>query len=247
MKHLRYGIRGSVCRPTPTCVAAPTSTVESGTAFDTALNSPDAVTRSSILADHVNGAAGSLKQQSATNFSTSSLSFTMPAQSIVALMLSGSGSGGGGSLSTKPSAPSGLTASSESSSAINLSWTAVSAPANCSIRGYSIYRSITTGSTPLPTNLVAAAASISYSSPGLNASATDYDVIEAKDMDTMNSENANQEWEPASLGNKLYKFVNLNSGFCPDATRARRISVQLRQWSCRSGDANQEFKLTLEP
>ena len=47
-----------------------------------------------------------------------------------------------------PSAPTGLTATASSSSAIGLSWTGVTPPANCSISSYNVYRSTTSGFTP---------------------------------------------------------------------------------------------------
>ena len=47
---------------------------------------------------------------------------------------------------TVPSAPTGLTATASSSSAIGLSWTAVTPPANCSISSYSVYGSTTADS-----------------------------------------------------------------------------------------------------
>lgn len=93
----------------------------------------------------------------------------------------GSG-GGGGSCSTAPSAPSGLTGTAASSSTINLSWTADTAPANCMITGYNVYRSTTSGFTPSSSNQIASGVTAtSYSDTGLAASTTYYYVIEATD------------------------------------------------------------------
>jgi hypothetical protein len=47
--------------------------------------------------------------------------------------LSGTGGSGGSSCTTTPSAPTGLASSGTTSSGTNLSWTAVTPPANCTI------------------------------------------------------------------------------------------------------------------
>jgi len=54
-----------------------------------------------------------------------------------------------------PRAPTGLTATASSSSAMGLSWTAVTPPANCSISSYPVYGSTTSGFTPSASNLIA--------------------------------------------------------------------------------------------
>src|SRR5580704_15939693 len=51
---------------------------------------------------------------------------------------SGTGGSGGGSCTTAPSAPTGLAASGTTSSGTNLSWNAVTPPANCTISSYTI-------------------------------------------------------------------------------------------------------------
>src|SRR5260370_38887171 len=51
--------------------------------------------------------------------------------------LSGSG-GSGSSCTTTPSAPTGLAASGTTSSGTNLSWTAVTPPANCTMSSYTV-------------------------------------------------------------------------------------------------------------
>jgi hypothetical protein len=88
------------------------------------------------------------------------------------------------SCSTVPSAPTGLTATASSSSAIGLSWTAVTPPANCSIRSYSVYGSTASGFTPSASNLIASGVTATtYSNTGLAASTTYYYVVEAVDAD----------------------------------------------------------------
>jgi hypothetical protein len=92
------------------------------------------------------------------------------------------GSNGGGSCSTVPSAPSGLSGTAASSSTVNLSWTADTAPANCGITGYNVYRSTTSGFTPSSSNLIASdVTATSYSDSGRSPSTTYYYRIEAVD------------------------------------------------------------------
>ena len=59
--------------------------------------------------------------------------------------------------------------------------------------------------------------------------------------------NPNQEWQPHSLGNGLWRFVNLKSGLCLDNTGSTANGVQMTQWQCVDGNANQEFKLVQQP
>jgi len=85
---------------------------------------------------------------------------------------------------TVPSAPTGLTATAASSSVINLAWSAVTAPANCTISFYNIYRSTTSGFTASSTTLVASGVTTaSYSDTGLAGSTTYYYLVEAVDAD----------------------------------------------------------------
>jgi beta-galactosidase len=96
------------------------------------------------------------------------------------------------SCSAVPPAPSGLTASATSASAIGLTWTADTAPANCSISSYSVYGSTTSGFTPSTSNLIASGVTgSSYSSTGLTAATTYYYLVEAVDADG-NSAASNQ-------------------------------------------------------
>lgn len=83
-----------------------------------------------------------------------------------------------------PTAPTGLTAAATSSSSIGLNWTAVTAPTNCSVGSYNVYRSTAAGFTPSAANLLAAGVTAtSYSDNGLAASTTYYYVVEAVDGD----------------------------------------------------------------
>jgi chitodextrinase len=88
------------------------------------------------------------------------------------------------SCSAVPSAPPGLTATASSSSAIGLSWTAVTPPANCTISSYSVYGSTSSGFTPSSSNLIASGVTgTTYTNTGLAASTTYYYKIEAVDTD----------------------------------------------------------------
>ncbi len=91
-------------------------------------------------------------------------------------------SGGSVSCTTDPSAPTGLTATSGSSSAINLGWSAVTAPSNCTISAYKVFRSTTSGFTPSSSTQIASVSSgTAYSDTGLSASTTYYYLVEAVD------------------------------------------------------------------
>lgn len=94
--------------------------------------------------------------------------------------LSGSG-GGSSSCATSPSAPTGLIAKATSSSGINVSWSAVTPPANCTIMSYSVFRSTTSGFTPSSSNQVASTSGTAISDSGLAAGTTYYYKIEAVD------------------------------------------------------------------
>ena len=78
--------------------------------------------------------------------------------------LSGTG-GSGGSCTTTPSAPSGLAASGTTSSGTNLSWTADTAPANCTISSYTVLQNGSSIGTASGTTFTVSglAASTSYS------------------------------------------------------------------------------------
>jgi hypothetical protein len=116
------------------------------------------------------------------------------------------------SCSAVPSAPTGLTATASSSSAIGLSWLAVTPPANCTIGSYSVYGSTTNGFTPSSSNLIAGGVtSASYSNTGLSASTTYYYIVEAVDADGSSaaSSQASATTQAASSGTEI---VAINSG-----------------------------------
>ncbi len=113
---------------------------------------------------------------------------------------------GGASCTTVPSAPTGLTATASSSSAIALSWTAVTPPANCTISSYTVYGSTTNGFTPGSGNLITSGlTSTSYTNTGLTASTTYYYVVEAVDAEGSSSASAqaSAETSAASSGTEI--------------------------------------------
>jgi glucuronoarabinoxylan endo-1,4-beta-xylanase len=127
--------------------------------------------------------AGGLVQQSAVPVVNGSFTYTLPAQSIVTFVTSGSGSTGTSCMAA-PAALAGLTATAASSSSVNLSWNAVTPPSNCSISSYAIYRSTTSGFTPSSSNRVASVTTgATFSDTGLAASTTYYYLVEALDSD----------------------------------------------------------------
>jgi hypothetical protein len=92
--------------------------------------------------------------------------------------------GSGGVCASVPSKPSGVRGTAASSSVINVSWTADTAPANCTISSYNVFRSKTSGFIPSPSNQIASGVtSTSYSDPGLTPATTYYYVVEAVDAD----------------------------------------------------------------
>ncbi len=102
---------------------------------------------------------------------------------------------------TVPSAPTGLTATASSSSAIGLTWTAVTPPTNCTISGYNVYGSTTSGFTPGSGNLIASGVTgTSYTNTGLAASTTYYYVVEAVDAEGSSAASTQASAETEAAG-----------------------------------------------
>lgn len=90
--------------------------------------------------------------------------------------------GGSAPCDQAPPAPSGLRGTAASSTVINLSWNADTAPTNCAITGYDLYRGTTSGFTPSTANRIASGVTgTSYSDTGRAASTTYYYKIVAND------------------------------------------------------------------
>jgi len=104
-------------------------------------------------------------------------------QSLLASIQYPLNGGGKTSCTAVPAAPAGLTATAASSTSVNLSWSAVTPPANCFIGSYAIFRSTASGFTPSSSNQVGTASGTTFSSTGLSASTTYYYRVEALDAD----------------------------------------------------------------
>jgi len=89
--------------------------------------------------------------------------------------------GGGPSCGTLPSATASITATAVSSSEIDLTWSPVSAAANCSIT-FNVYRSTTANFTPsAATQIATGLSTTSFPDPGRTASTTYFYVVESAD------------------------------------------------------------------
>jgi len=92
--------------------------------------------------------------------------------------------GGGPSCGGVPSSPGGLSATTASSTQVNLSWTASTAPAGCSVGSYSVYRSTTSGFTPSNSNLIASGITGTiFDDTTASCNTTYHYVVEAFDTD----------------------------------------------------------------
>jgi len=111
------------------------------------------------------------------------------------------------SCTTVPSAPTGLTATASSSTAIGLSWSAVTPPANCSISSYTVYG----GTTANPTTVIASGVTgTTYSNTGLTASTTYYYIVKAVDADGTSAASAQASAETQAAGGT--EFVAIAAG-----------------------------------
>ena len=81
-----------------------------------------------------------------------------------------------------PSAPTSLAATASSSTAVALSWGAATAPANCTVNSYNVYRSAVSNFVPSASNLIASGVNAtSYANTGLTAATTYFYAVEALD------------------------------------------------------------------
>jgi fibronectin type 3 domain-containing protein len=111
--------------------------------------------------------------------------------------------------SAVPSAPTGLTITGATSSSLTVNWTAVTAPVNCTVSSYNVYRSTTSGFTPSSSTLVGSATGTSYANTGLTASTTYYYVVEAVDADGSSVASAQNSGKTlAATGD----FIAINAG-----------------------------------
>jgi len=150
------------------------------------------------------------------------------------------GSGGSGSpCAAVPSEPSGVGGTAASSSVINVSWTADTAPANCTIGSYSVFRSTTSGFTPSSSNQIATGVtSTSYSDTGLKAATTYYYIVDAVDADGTSpaSAQAAAQTSPASGSGSachvVYTITNQwPGGFGASVTIDNTGTIALSNWT----------------
>ena len=142
--------------------------------------------------------------------------------------------GSSGSCSAVPSAPTGLTAAANSSSAIGVSWSAVTPPANCSLSGYSVYGSTTSGFTPGSTNLIASGLTgTTYTNTGLSASTTYYYKVEATDAEGTSA--ASTQASNTTLAASCSAVPSAPTGLTATATSSSAIGVS---WSAVTPPAN---------
>jgi fibronectin type 3 domain-containing protein len=152
--------------------------------FNVAINGTSVLTNLDVYAT-VGANAALLKTFTATANSSGDIviAFTLGAANQPLVMGIEVRSTSSSSCSVVPSAPTGLTGTASSSSAIGLSWSAVTAPANCTISSYKVYGSTASGFTPSSSNLLGSPTGTTFSSTGLAASTTYYYVVEAVDAD----------------------------------------------------------------
>ncbi len=125
--------------------------------------------------------------------------------------LSSYGSSSGGCTAV-PTAPTGVTATAVSSSQINLSWTASTAPAGCIIT-YDVYSSTTSGFTPSSSNQIASGVSATtYSDTGLAASTTYYFVVVAVDQFGPSTASPQPQATTQSGGSGGSQLIAINAG-----------------------------------
>jgi hypothetical protein len=156
------------------------------------------------------------------------------------------GSGGGStSCAAVPSAPSGVKGTPASSSVINVSWTADTAPANCTISSYNVFRSTTSGFTPSSSNQIASGVtSTSYSDTGLTPSTTYYYVVEAVDADGTSAASAQAaaETSAASGGSACHVGYTITNqwpgGFGASITIDNTGTTALSNWTLTWSFAN---------
>ena len=149
------------------------------------------------------------------------------------------GNGGGNTAcAAVPSAPSGVKGTAASSSVINVSWTADTAPANCTISSYNVFRSTTSGFTPSSSNQIASGVTgTSYSDSGLSPSTTYYYAVEAVDAEgaSLPSAQASAATSAATGGSTCHIVYTITNqwpgGFGASVTIDNTGTTALSNWT----------------
>jgi endoglucanase len=151
---------------------------------------------------------------------------------------------GGGSVTTPsckadPSVPSGVGATSSSSSQATVHWNAVAAPANCTV-AYSVYRSTTSGFTAAAANQVGTGlTTASFTDVNLSAGTTYFYVVKATDSYGLSAQSAQASVKTAAAGSGgachiAYSVVNQwNTGFQAAITIQNTGSTPLTNWTVK--------------
>jgi len=137
--------------------------------------------------------------------------------------LSGTG-GSGGSCTTVPSAPTGLAASGTTSSGTNLSWTADTPPANCTISSYAVLKNGTS---------IGTATGTSFAVTGLSASTAYSFTVEATDSDGTSS--ASSAVNVTTLANSCTTKPSAPTGLAASGTTSSSTNLS---WTADTPPAN---------
>jgi hypothetical protein len=202
-----------------------------GREFNVAINGTSVLTNLDIYAT-VGKDAALLETFTATANSSGQIviAFTAGAANQPLLMGLEIRSGSGSSCSAVPSAPTGLTATASSSSAIGLSWSAVTPPANCTISSYTVYG----GTTANPTTVIASGVTgTTYSNTGLAASTTYYYVVKAVDADGTSA--ASTQASTETLVTPCSAVPSAPTGLTATAASSSAINLS---WSADTPPAN---------
>jgi beta-glucanase (GH16 family) len=132
----------------------------------------------------------------------------------------------GGSCTTKPNAPTGLTASGTSSSGTNLSWAADSPPANCSISSYTVLKN---GAS------IGTATGTSFAVSGLSASTNYSFTVEATDAAGTSAASSAVSVTTSSSGGGGYVPIS-NGGFTLTPQNATGLLLDNSNWGIGAGN-----------
>jgi chitinase len=138
--------------------------------------------------------------------------------------LSGTGGSGGSSCTTTPSAPTGLSASGTTSSGTNLSWSADTAPTNCTISSYTVLENGTS---------IGTATGTSFAVSGLAASTAYSFTVEATDSN--GTSGPSSAASITTLANSCTTVPGVPSGLAASGTTSSGTNLS---WSTDTPPAN---------